>query len=270
MAHSDFAPPAEGKPEKLVGELSAGAEVPWMPGRLRACLASWQAITKDPFVLSVVERGYKVPFDVNLGPPAAQRLPNKKSCTENAEFVNDALAEALAMGVVRRVPEGFPHLVLPLGVVVTNDGQKDKKRLFWDGRPLNMNKKTIKFKFENLETHGRAVFGGKACGYALDLRKAFYHFDIDPADTKYFGFQWEGLPPAEGELNSSTFVWNQMPFGAKLAPHLLSMAMRAVAKYWRETYGFEFVSFMDDVSGGAISAAKARTHVKFMIWHLQS
>jgi len=39
-----------------------------------------------------------------------------------------------------------------------------------------------------------------------------------------------------------------------------------VAKYWRETYGFQFVSFMDDVSG---SAVKARTHVKSMIWHLQ-
>jgi hypothetical protein len=236
-----------------------------MPKRLGNCLPSWEAITQDRFVLSVIRHGYRVPFDASLGPPPAQSHPNHASCKEHSEFVNEALAEALRMGVVKRVPEWFPHLVLPLGVVVQNV----KKRLIADLRVLNENTENIPFKFENLETQGRAVFGGKAFGYALDLRKAFYHFDIHPEYTKYFGFRWEELAPSEGELRSSTFVWCQVPFGAKLAPHLLTKTMQAVSKYWRSTYGFNFISMMDDVTGGALSAAEAKRHVTFMIWHLQ-
>ena len=203
----DFQPPEEGKSEKLGRAPSSETKAPWMPGRLRACAPSWEAITDDRFVLSVIRHGYRVPFDDALGAPPAQRHPNRASCKEHAEFVNEALAEALQMGVVRRVPDWVPHLVLPLGVVV----QEDKKRLIYDASKLDKNTKKIPFKFENLETHGRTVFGGKSFGYALDLKKAFYHFSIHPEYTKYFGFKWEGLAPTEGELQSKTFEWCQVP-----------------------------------------------------------
>lgn len=245
--------PAPGAPASTV---SPAEPPPIMLGRLAARLHSWEAITTDRFVLSVVGHGgYRLDFKPS-GPPPRLRKANQASCEEHHAFVSDAVSEALAMGVVAKVPEDSLHLILPLGVVASSP---TKLRLVYDASRLNKTIVDKRFKFENLGVQGRTVFEGASHGWCLDLFKAFYHLEISAEHRKYMGFEWQG----------DFYHWQCMAFGYKLAPWLLSRCMKAVTKYWRSEFGLNILQMMDDVSGSAISARQARTQVRFAVHHLE-
>ena len=72
---------------------------PYMHGRLRQNLATWQRTTQDSFVLSVIDSGYKIDWN-NLGPPPPKYSNNSPNCANHLEFINSSIAEAQAMGVI--------------------------------------------------------------------------------------------------------------------------------------------------------------------------
>ena len=229
---------------------------PVMLGRLAERLSSWEAITTDRFVLSVVGHGgYRLDFKQG-GPPPRRRKTNQASCEEHHTFVSEALEEALAMGVIAKVPENSLHLILPLGVI---QNSPTKLRLIYDASFLNKSIVDKPFKFENLGAQGRTVFEGASHAWCLDLFKAFYHLEICAEHRKYMGFEWQG----------EFYHWQCMAFGYKLAPYLLSRVMKAVTKCWRSEFGLNLLQMMDDTSGSATSARKARTQVRFAVHHLE-
>ena len=194
--------PAPGAPASTV---SPAEPPPIMLGRLAARLHSWEAITTDRFVLSVVGHGgYRLDFKPSAPPPRLRKA-NQASCEEHHAFVSDAVSEALAMGVVAKVPEDSLHLILPLGVVASSP---TKLRLVYDASRLNKTIVDKRFKFENLGVQGRTVFEGASHGWCLDLFKAFYHLEISAEHRKYMGFEWQG----------DFYHWQCMAFGYKLAP----------------------------------------------------
>ena len=234
---------------------AAGETVlPYMLGRLAPRLASWQAITDDKFILSVVGKGgYRLEFG-DKGPPPPCRKPNQPSCTEHTEFVSAAIRDAIEMGVISQVHPSASHCVMALGVVAG-----EKNRLIFNCRPLNKHLAPRKFKFESLGTEGRTVFSGATHGWSVDLKSAFYHIEIQEEFRKYLGIEWEG----------ASYQFNALPFGLSVAPYLLTRLMKSVIKYWRENHGLRLVQMMDDSNGAASSAKQARTHVRFVVHHLE-
>jgi hypothetical protein len=70
-----------------------------MPGRLRQNLATWRRTTQDPFVLSVIDIGYKIDWN-ELGPPPSKYDNNSPNCANQLEFINTSIAKAEAMGLI--------------------------------------------------------------------------------------------------------------------------------------------------------------------------
>ena len=233
---------------------TSSASPPYMLGRLAPHLPQWRAITEDRFVLSVITKGYSLEF-TQEGPPARCRRPNQPSCAEHAEFVSGAIREALEMGVISPAPEAALHCIMPLGVV--DNGVK--KRLIFNCRRLNKHLAAKKFKFESLGKEGRTVFSGASHGWSLDLKSAFYHIEINTDFRKYLGIEWQGV----------FYHFNALPFGLATAPYALTRLMKAVTKYWRTHHGLSFIQMMDDTCGASGSAKQARTHVRFVISHLE-
>mmetsp|Transcript_56764 Transcript_56764/g.135506 ORF Transcript_56764/g.135506 Transcript_56764/m.135506 type:complete len:386 (-) Transcript_56764:577-1734(-) len=253
--------PDEERFERLGAEPSGKAALaadapalPYMLGRLGLRFENWQAITDDKLVLSVVGRGgYRLQFP--YGPPQRCRRPNQPSCTEHASFVSESIRDAIEMGVLSQVPEAALYCVMALGVVV----QGPKRRLIFNCRPLNKHLSTYKFKFESLDKEGRTVFAGASHGYSVDLKSAYYHIEIHEDSRQFLGIEWEGC----------FYQFNACPFGLSVAPFLLTKILKVVTKYWRAHHGLNLVQFMDDTTGAASSAKQARTHVQFVIYHLE-
>ena len=72
----------------------------------------WRKTTTDAFVLSVIDKGYRIQWNPKLGPPPPSEQLNSKNCENYKEFISKSIEEALSMGVVREVTRDQLHNVL--------------------------------------------------------------------------------------------------------------------------------------------------------------
>ena len=59
-------------------------------GNLKRNISFWRSIGKSKFILDVIERGYKLPFETL---PESVLLKNNKSAEKHADFVGEAILE---------------------------------------------------------------------------------------------------------------------------------------------------------------------------------
>ena len=67
--------------------------LPYMPGRLRDCMSMWRRTTRDPFVLSVIDKGYRIEWN-EKGPPPPKYHKNSPNCSNHEEFIDTSIREA--------------------------------------------------------------------------------------------------------------------------------------------------------------------------------
>ena len=72
--------------------------LPFMPGRLKSHINLWRRTTNDPFVLSVIQHGYRIQWKDSTPPPSEQK--NSKNCIHHTDFITKSVDEALLLGVV--------------------------------------------------------------------------------------------------------------------------------------------------------------------------
>ena len=132
---------------------------PWLPGRLASRIKEWRAITSNSYVLSIVATGYSMRREwSSLGEPPPCIKRNNPNCQNHRTFISGAVADMLAMGVVRKRTLEQVHTCLPLNVDVKKSN--GKLRLIFDGRYVNIYMLRKHFKMEALHAQGRTVFGG--------------------------------------------------------------------------------------------------------------
>ena len=122
-------------------ELESGQSLS-VKGNLKKNLGFWRAIGAPNFILSTIEKGYKLPF---ASFPVAVRLRNNKSARLHADFVDQAVRELVNSGRVCRVDEQ-PSVVNPLSVSIQPCG---KKRLILDLRHVNRSLIKQRVKYED-------------------------------------------------------------------------------------------------------------------------
>jgi hypothetical protein len=76
--------------------------------------------------------------------------------------------------------------------------------------------------------------------FSYDLKSAYHHLQIFPADRMYLGFQWE----------NRYYVYNVLPFGLATSGYIFSKVTREIVNYWRGK-GFKIIMYLDDGLGGA-------------------
>ena len=89
-----------------------------VPGRVKGQHSFYKEIGADEYIVSVVEKGYRLVFD-EVPPPSFTR--NNKSALSNKEFVYKELLRLESLGCIKRVKEQ-PYVVLPLSAVSLRSG----------------------------------------------------------------------------------------------------------------------------------------------------
>lgn len=134
------------------------------------------------------------------------------------------------------VPEDRAHhFCIIKAFVIPKPRRPNAFRDVWDERPVNRELRTLKFKFETLDTVARMM--GKGWWFAtLDLKDAYHHIGLSPRSSRFCAFRWMGRIIVSLVLN----------FGLSPAPWLFTKVMRAPIAFWRAN-GLFVVIYLDDL-----------------------
>ena len=101
-------------------EKSEGYQITCVKGRLKENISFWRDVLKAPTpVLNWIEDGYKLPL---ITEPPAHMQANQPAAIEHREFVNEAVADLLRNGCVKKVVAA-PHVCSLLSVVCNAEGK---------------------------------------------------------------------------------------------------------------------------------------------------
>ena len=200
----------------------------------------WRGIGASPFIFSVVEEGYKLPFFAFPEPAA---FKNNRSALEHAEFVKSALEVLCQSGRVIRCVEP-PIVVNPLSVPVQANG---KKRLILDLRYVNRHLQKKRIKYEDWKVTISYLEVG-AYMFTFDLKSGYHHIEVATVHQCCLGFSW--VDPVSKRTQSYRFT--VLPFGLSSAPHIFTKVLKPLVKHWRLN-GARIALFLDDGWGIASS-----------------
>ena len=144
---------------------------------------------------------------------------NQPSANENAEFVTEAIGKLVASGAAEKVPRQ-PYVVNPLGVKFRR-GLEHKPRLILDMRYVNSFLQKKKFKYETAASLPELLLRADFV-WSVDITSAYHHVELVPAETTYFGFEWQG----------TFYEFKSLPFGLSVACWAFTKIMREMVGSW--------------------------------------
>ena len=173
--------------------------------RLLNFVEAWSAITQDSWALSILRKGYRIPFakepPLSLSPilfPVAQQHLNH--LREEVQI----LLEKKAVEIVRDTTS--PYFYSRIFLVKKKTG---RFRLIIDLSSLNKMMKVDHFQMETAASIRRAIPPG-AWAVSIDLMDAYLHIPIHSASRKYLRFSLEG----------TVYQFRALPFGISTAPFI--------------------------------------------------
>ncbi len=200
-------------------------------GRLAHFVDKWEEITDDTYVLSIVRKGYVIPFHT---PPTLSIKPvcfPVKDSTHTSLLLSvvDELLEKKAVEIVadQRSPGFYSRLFL----VKKKNG---KLRPVIDLSPLNKCVQLEHFKMET-QRSVRLSIQNHFWSVSIDLQDAYLHVPIRPSHRKYLRFA----------LCGKVFQFRVLPFGLSSAPMVFTRLMKCVAAFIRRQ-GPSLLQYLDD------------------------
>lgn len=241
------------------GEAVQGESPPETPvGRLRAHRRYWLATMHQirntcALTLSVIDKGYRLKWDPQLGTPPDCQLRNHPSALASPSFVSEKVMEGVRLGTMLPSDRTSLRCILPLGVATNSAG---KQRLIWDGRYVNQYLPKQPFRMETLQREGRALFERSAWGGTCDLSSAYHHVEMHPDSTPFLGFEWGG----------KFYRFTVLPFGLATAPWLFTKVIGHCARFLRSPgLSLGILNYLDDIIFGAPTAREALGAAQVMI-----
>ena len=214
---------------------------PTVKGRLHNCITFWrEELCAPPWVLDMLKQGYVLPF---TSVPTPYFRPNQHSAHAEAEFVDNAVAELVAGGYVKK-----PIVCSPLSVVANGVG---KKRLVVNLRHVNRYLMVQKFKYEDLRV-AMLMFKPGEWMFSFDLKSGYHHVDIYESHQTFLGFEW----------GSQFYVFTVLPFGLSTAPYVFTKLLRPLVCLWRGK-GCKAILYLDD---GICAVEREREAVRVSTW----
>ena len=198
-------------------------------GRLSAFLPFWRILTQDPWVLSVIERGYTFQFK------RFPRLTGKRVTRSNVSELCEEVAGLLQKCAVEPVPpdqlgKGFYSTYF---VVPKKDGGL---RPILNLKPFNKSLQRVRFKMETLRSIIAIVQPGDWLA-SVDLKDAYLHVPVAEPMWQYLRFSL----PGEGD-----FQWKVLPFGHSLAPFVFTRVVFTLVA-WLRCRGIRLHAYLDDL-----------------------
>ena len=179
-------------------------------------MEAWSAITRDSWALSILRKGYRIPFarepPLSLSPilfPVAQQHLNH--LREEVQI----LLEKKAVEIVRDTTSLQPDFL-------SQEENPPFFRLIIDLSSLNKMMKVDYFQMETAASIRRAIPPG-AWAVSIDFMDAYLHIPIHPASRKYLRFSLEG----------TIYQFRALPFKISTALFVFTNLMEIVAGHIR-------------------------------------
>ena len=176
---------------------------------------NWAEITDDKWVLSLIRKGYRIPFKERpiLSPnPTFFQQPLSLQLEEE-------VASLLSKGAVEEIIPECPSYYSRIFLVPKKNG---KLRLIIDLSVLNRSVYTETFKMETQRIVRNAV-QLKDRAFSLDLTDAYLHIPIHHRSRKYLRFT----------LRGRVYQFKALPFGLSTSPFVFTRLMIVIATFLR-------------------------------------
>ena len=213
------APPIEEPPLLRNTEVQSPLPLPLpnipMGGRLAHFAQNWAKITDNEWVLSLVRKGYKIPFLKRpiLSPdPVFFQQPLSQQLEEE-------VASLLSKGAVEEIIPECPGYYSRIFLVPKKNG---KLRLIIDLSVLNHFVYTETFKMET-QRKVKDTIQLNDWAFSLDLTDAYLHVPIHPRSRKYLRFT----------LRGRVYQFKALPFGLSTSPFVFTRLMTVIATFLR-------------------------------------
>lgn len=219
--------------------------------RLRTCLPAWRHIAKDPFVLEVIEHGYR--FNFRSKPPTPRpAAPLFHGTPAQMADLTRQLLEWQRCAVIE------PDLSQPTRRVASllfPVPKKDSVEFRWchDLRYLNDWLKVSQVKYETVESVRQMIRKGDFMT-SIDLKSAYSHVLIDPKHRDFLCFDALGR----------RWKFRALPFGVSSAPYVFTRVMRTVMQFFRNQ-GIRISIYLDDMIIMAKTPGLAHLHTQYVL-----
>ena len=185
-------------------------------GRLSKFSGAWSEIGADPWVMRIVQWGYKIPF-VTLPPLRSQgQETTYPKGSLKWSSLNQSVQELRNKGAIEPAPLS-PGFYSRLFLVRKATGEW---RPIIDLSSLNVFVHCPSFTMETPRSILRALHQGQWLT-SLDLKDAYFHIGIHPADRRYLRFCHNG----------TSWQFTVLPFGLSTSPRVFTKMLKPVLAY---------------------------------------
>jgi len=221
----------------------------WPVGaRLPRFLVNWRKITQDPWVLSVVEVGFKPTF-VDKPPPVSVTPLLTRCDGEHRVQLLQAVTDLLAKKAVVRVWDyaHSPGYYSPYFLCPKKDGTL---------RPIlnlkKFNKFLVKEKFR-METLSDVLASLEQDDWliSVDLKDAYLHVPIHASFHKYLRFAY-----LNDQGQTEVYQWVVLPFGLTSSPRVFTKVLVPLVRHVH-SQGHKLNPYIDDLIGASRTREKS-------------
>ena len=199
-------------------------------GRLSEFLPTWEEISDDPYVLSIVREGFRIQLTEPLPNDALRRRTPKLSPLFQ-QHISDEISMLLEKGAIEEVRD-HPRLSLsPIFIIPKKSG---KLRMILNMKRINLFVHKESYRLDSLAVLLPSLRAGD-WAVSLDLQDAYFHVPIHPTSRDLLGFTVLG----------KTFRYRVLPFGLSPAPRVFTRVVGALAAFLREQ-GLRLHVYLDD------------------------
>jgi len=182
-------------------------------GRLQRFWKVWEERGADPWVVSILRRGFRLMF---WEPAPLTNTPiNIPDCPSHTRIVQSEVLALLEKGAIEVVKNCHtPGFYSRLFVVPKPNG---KWRPIIDLKALNQYIKVPKFRMESLQSIWESLVPG-SYAFSLDLQDAYFHIPIHRSHRKFLRFV----------VGDQVYQFTALPFGLASAPWVFTQVMSQV------------------------------------------
>ena len=200
-------------------------------GRLSNFVEGWKCITNDPYVLSIVTKGYRLRF---TSPPLLRQIPweiRSPQDTQEILGMREQITLMLEKNAITEVPPDSPGFYSNVFLVRKASGGW---RPVIDLKNLNSHIHAPHFRMFTTSSVLSSVEKGDYA-FKIDLQDAYFHVPIHPSSRKYLRFAFE----------NRVYQFRVLPFGLNTAPQVFTRLGHTLAAYLHRQ-GVSVIPYLDD------------------------